>query len=328
MQKPTLRFGELNIPIAIIEALQQDRLVVFVGAGVSMGAPTNLMNFEDLTQLIITGHKAQSPSSLSNQIQHLNIDADLKKQLIDATWKAQYRAPEERLGEAQDSGKIDIKAQCLHHLKDSDLEPNHLHHQIIRLFAHNPVRIITTNFERMLQKAAQLQNKTIKTTSIAPNLPQGDVVEGIVHLHGSLEDKESIILSDRDFGRAYLTEGWARRFITRVFSQYTVLFIGYSYNDTIMKYLARSTSQNTTQKLFGISSVTAENQEAEARRWELLGMTHIPYFVSQEHGHQALNTGIEALADCLNWSFSEQQAHIQQLVQDIEGRPENLSDTA
>ena len=60
MQNTTLRFGELEFPMAIIEALKQDRLVVFAGAGVSMGPPANLMNFNDLTQLILHGSPPRS----------------------------------------------------------------------------------------------------------------------------------------------------------------------------------------------------------------------------------------------------------------------------
>ena len=68
MQNANLKFGELEFPMAIIEALKQDRLVVFAGAGVSMGPPANLMNFNDLTQLILHGSSESTPSGLENQI--------------------------------------------------------------------------------------------------------------------------------------------------------------------------------------------------------------------------------------------------------------------
>lgn len=326
MQNTTLRFGELEFPMPIIEALKQDRLVVFAGAGVSMGPPANLMNFNDLTQLIIHGSNTSTPSDLENQIQDLHLpDSALEHKLIQAIRTSQYRPPEERLGEAQDSGRINIHAQCQFHLKDDDLQPNSLHTQIIRLFADKTIRIITTNFEGLFEKAAN-DLGVAPDVSIAPNLPQGDLFKGIVHLHGSLKYENSIILSDRDFGRAYLSEGWARRFITRVFANYTVLFIGYSYNDTIMKYLARSISQNPQHLLFGISSVTAENQLAEKRRWELLGMTHIPY-TAPKHNHQALNQGIKALANSHNWNWKQQNAQVTRLVKSIEKRPVNLTAT-
>ena len=39
---------------------------------------------------------------------------------------------------------------------------------------------------------------------------------------------KDMVLTDADFGRAYLTEGWAQRFLVDVFREFTVLFIGYS----------------------------------------------------------------------------------------------------
>ena len=38
----------INFPNEIIDAVNEGRLVVFAGAGVSMGEPTMLPNFEDL----------------------------------------------------------------------------------------------------------------------------------------------------------------------------------------------------------------------------------------------------------------------------------------
>ena len=51
-----------------------------------------------------------------------------------------------------------------------------------------------------------------------------------------------MVLTAKDFGRAYLTEsgGWARRFLVDLFANYTVLFVGYSHSDAIMTYLTPS----------------------------------------------------------------------------------------
>ena len=40
---------------------------------------------------------------------------------------------------------------------------------------------------------------------------------------------------------AYFTDGWATRFLTEVFANYTVLFIGYSVNDPVA-YISRTDS--------------------------------------------------------------------------------------
>ncbi len=63
----------------------------------------------------------------------------------------------------------------------------------------------------------------------------------MVYLHGRLDQEHHrLIVTDEDFGKAYLTDAWAARFLDRMFGEYPVLFfVGYSHNDTIMKYLAR-----------------------------------------------------------------------------------------
>ncbi len=79
----------------------------------------------------------------------------------------------------------------------------------------------------------------------------GELFKGLAYIHGNVEqEKEALILTDGDFGRAYLTEGWARRFLVDLFSNYTVLFVGYSHNDPVMKYLATGLPPSTRRFAF------------------------------------------------------------------------------
>ena len=48
---------------------------------------------------------------------------------------------------------------------------------------------------------------------------------------------EDLVLTAADFGRAYLTERWAARFVTEVFREFTVVFVGYSLGDPVMGYM-------------------------------------------------------------------------------------------
>ena len=61
---------------------------------------------------------------------------------------------------------------------------------------------------------------------------------GIVHVHGNINNPKYMVVTDEDFGKAYLTEGLCDSIFEKNYLQtYTVLFIGYSYNDTILRYL-------------------------------------------------------------------------------------------
>ena len=65
----------------------------------------------------------------------------------------------------------------------------------------------------------------------------GGQFNGIVHVHGTVSHPKEMVLTDLDFACAYLTEGWARRFLVELFRNFAVLFVGYSHDDTILSYL-------------------------------------------------------------------------------------------
>ena len=84
-------------------------------------------------------------------------------------------------------------------------------------------------------------------------------------------ESRQLVLTDNDFGRAYLTEGWARRFLHRLFSEYTVVFIGYSHDDTVLKYLARGLPPRSRLKRFAFV------KDGDERTWNYLRVTPISY---------------------------------------------------
>jgi hypothetical protein len=127
-------------------------------------------------------------------------------------------------------------------LSDPDSAPNSLHWNLLRLFEiPAKVQLVTTNFDLHFTGAARSLFGAVQVeTFSAPALPPGDSSIGLVYLHGSIDKPaERLVLTDADFGRAYLTEGWARQFLQRLFAKYVVMFIGYSHNDPVMNYLAR-----------------------------------------------------------------------------------------
>ena len=67
--------------------------------------------------------------------------------------------------------------------------------------------------------------------------------QGLVYLHGlvpatpTVEAMNHLVVSSGDFGRAYLNEGWAARFVDNLFRSYTVCFVGYSIEDPVLRYM-------------------------------------------------------------------------------------------
>lgn len=255
-----MKLGPIDFPDSLLKAIRNDRLVVFAGAGVSMGKPANLPNFEKLAW---------------------DIGLEEPKKPIDR-----------HLGRLKHKG-VEVHQRAIERLSQSGLQPTPLHEDLLRLFSEpQNLRIVTTNFDQLFQASAQNLWGAQPTAFHAPALPFGGEFHGIVHLHGSISGPlNGIVLTDGDFGRAYLTEGWARRFLVDVFQKYTVLFIGYSHDDLILQYLVRALPEKET----GLRYVL--DREDSQQEWELLGVELITFPVPVSGDYSELYKGVCSLAN-------------------------------
>lgn len=256
-----IKLGPLAFDERILDALSEDKLVVFAGAGVSMGPPSNLPSFKELTHDISFGCGQEVPQHLDRFLGQLHHQ------------------------------KIPVHERAAQRLTQTDSAPTSLHLDLLKLFRSvDRVRLVTTNFDLHFETAAQLIYGKIPEVYRGPALPLGSRFAGIVHVHGALSKTHEFVLTDADFGRAYLTEGWARRFLVDVFRNYTVLFVGYSHDDTVMNYLARALPPDSMCSRFALTEQDGS--------WELLGIQPIRF--NKVHGpaeFKELNDGVARLAD-------------------------------
>ena len=178
------------------------------------------------------------------------------------------------------------------------------------------VRVVTTNFDNLFEKAASSQFNLQPKLFQSPALPLGNRFRGIVHLHGSVDEPEQMVLTARDFGRAYLTEsdGWARRFLIDLFSNYTVLFVGYSHSDTIMTYLTPSLPPADDQKRFTLVG----NRSSDLNHWRRMGIEPITFPQADSNDFSGLDTTVIGLAAFLRRGLLDWQREITTIAS---GRP-------
>jgi hypothetical protein len=271
---------DVNVPAELIEAARTERLVVFVGAGASLDAPASLPSFNKLVKNV--GTRAGTPPS-----------------------KDDLRRPDVFLGRLADEG-IDVHGLVAKAIDLPESRPNRLHRAIVELArVHSPIRIVTTNYDRHLSTAARdagLDPEILR----GPALPVGDDFEGVVHLHGALgQEPRRLIVTDTDFGRAYLREAWAARFLERMFSAYTVLFIGYSHSDVVMQYLARSLGRAGTRFVL--------TNESDLPSWKSLGLTPVEYRVHDD-SHAALSETVERWAELASLGSTGHRRRIADII--------------
>jgi SIR2-like protein len=253
---------------------------VFVGAGVSIPPPSSLPDF---------------------------------KSLADQIAEDDARRPEEPLdrylGQLLREG-IPVHERAARILDKPGSQPTELHRLLVALFP-NPdsVRIVTTNFDSHFEEPLKERwpGASIGIFS-APALPVGSEFSGLAYVHGRLGGSPTrLVLTDSDFGRAYLTQGWARRFLTGIFSTYDVLFVGYSHEDVVLTYLARGLPPSTGRLRFAFT------QSGDSARWRSLDITPIEYEPSG--GHAALREGLTAWLDLEGRGALGHEREIQQRVE-------------
>lgn len=203
--------------------------------------------------------------------------------------------------------KVPVHERAARYVSPANSKPTILHDNLLQLFrSPERVRIVTTNFDLHFEAAAKDVFGTLPSVYRAPALPLGGSFNGIVHVHGALPNVTELVLTDSDFGRAYLTQGWARRFLVEVFRSYTILFIGYTHSEVVMNYLARALPGAESDQRFAL---TDENGD-----WRHLGVT--PILFRKGAGSEAyrdLHEGIYQLAERAKRGVLDWQTRIAEL---------------
>lgn len=272
--------GDLDVPSELVSEARAGNLVVFVGAGASRDTPSDLPDFRLLTANIAAEAQADFESS---DLDH----------------------PDVLLGRVADDG-VDVHQRVRTHIDKPGSLPNKLHEAIIDLVASMPrPRLVTTNFDLHLSSTAEAKQRSWDVY-LAPALPMGDDFEGIVYLHGNVtQQSRQLIITDADFGRAYLRDAWAARFLERMFASYSVLFIGYSHGDVVMRYLARSLGPQSSRYVM--------TSEPDALDWRQLNLRPLAYPLNGV-SHRALGDGLSRWARLLSMGLLDHRQRIAQLV--------------
>ena len=202
----------------------------------------------------------------------------------------QGEAEDRFLGRLHDKGQ-EVHIQAAQVLKEKDPLPSSLHHDLTALYRNlECLRIVTTNFDTLFEKAAKERFGALPEVFQAPALPLGIDFNGIVHVHGSIHKPRDMVLTDVDFGRAYLTEGWARGFLLNLFRTFPVLFVGYGHNDTVMNYLSRALPTDQTRSRFILAG------ETETKRWNTLRVEPVIFPQTSKQDYSGLYEGVSGLA--------------------------------
>ncbi len=253
-----MHFYGADIPDRLVEAAYSGTLVIFAGAGVSMQKPVCLPSFDNL---VVSIKRAVDPANRCRDRRFVKL-AD--NSII-------YKETPEQYLSYLEKETSSVRAACCSALSTTDKTSN-LHKNILRLFPnYHSMKIVTTNFDKCFETALKEAENSYDIYS-SPALPFGDAFEGLIHIHGVTSRPDSMVLLAEDYGKAYVTNGWATRFLVDLFSKFTVLFIGYSCGDSLVDYLTRSISGEIAEHSYALCKADEDNSD-----WRVRGVIPITY---------------------------------------------------
>ena len=290
-----MRLGKVDFPEPVVAAARSRELVVFAGAGVSMGKPAGLPGFRQLAEEI-AGPEEKS-------------ELDIKRAL-------DRNGPDVYLGRLKNRGVV-VHARASEILSEQATDFSELHRVLLGFYPRpDLVRVVTTNFDLLFEQAAkdvfsEFAPETPKVYCF-PEFPVKSNFRGIVHLHGDVEHFSDMVLTDEDFGAAYLgREPRAQRFVINLLSTNTLLFVGYSGDDVIFRYLTRGLSSAEGPRHFAMVRVEDEQQ------WLERGIQPVSYPTSLGDPDGALCESLSRFAKVVDEGPGEQQSRIKELARHV-----------
>lgn len=268
-----------DIPLEILDAQEEGKLALFVGAGVSV--PNGLPLFEGLVEGVREELGASWKPEEKQAYSAKQYDRVLGLLEREHRFPGQVRPAVQKQLVVPDNPYLDTHNALLD-LARTDYGSGDLH-------------LVTTNFDRLFE--ATEKDYEIASAPGIP-VPKPKKWNELVYLHGFFgrhdPDGRRLVLTSADFGIAYLTERWASRFVSELFNHFTVLFVGYSVNDPVMRYLvdaiAADREQGIDERLheaYAFASFKDGQREQVKNEWETKNI--VPLLYPEDNNHKRLH---------------------------------------
>lgn len=269
-----------DIPDALLQAHEEGRVVFFCGAGISRTA--GLPDFGGLVQKLFQQAGEPPNKTESDSIEHSQFDRAI----------GHY---EQRIQGGRSATRRGLPSILTADLTKRHALATHLALLTLGRSRNDGFKLVTTNFDTLFEDAASHYHLPAPTVYHDP--PTRLHWDGIVHLHGRMPSQPSVgnldqlVLSDGDFGQAYLTQGWAARFVAGLLRNYTLCFVGYSIDDPVLRYMVAAHALDGVQKIFAFASYETDKAEIALRAWKDKHVTPILYNDAASHRslHQTLH---------------------------------------
>lgn len=269
-----------DIPESLISAREEGRVVFFCGAGVSIpaGFPSFLKLTLDVMRSLGVPRLSENPISAYRSMIETACSKECPKD-----YALPFSFDQVFYLLQQEYGQLAVEQEVSSALRITKSSLTDNHKVILRLSknANHKPQIVTTNFDLLFEQA----QKGVRThvQPALPDLTSGLPPEGVIYLHGRLNgksnsvNKSGLIISSADFGRAYLADGWANRFIKELAQQYVIVLLGYSAEDPPVRYLLEGMHSKNGSVAGSIYAFDRGTQERVDQNWRHKGVNGIAF---------------------------------------------------
>lgn len=208
---------QIEILLNIQRASRENRLVIFVGAGVSMNSSVPSWN------QLINRMKAELPNEFSEETDALKIAQIYKDS----------RGHKEYMDKVKDI------------LLYNKAVPNPLHKSILAL---NPCHIITTNYDDLIEQELSKEFLQYHIIREDKDIPQMTNSNTLVKMHGDYVT-DNIVLTEDDYYNYKENFPLTRAFVQSLFASKLILFVGFSFADLNLKFILNELKNILSDKM-------------------------------------------------------------------------------
>lgn len=221
-----------NIEI-IKQAIADNKLVIFAGAGISIDAGVPLWK---------------------------DVINSLKKDIVIPEYETDYlRIVQMYFNERGQKEYTESIRKILNHKK---IRHNDIHEAIFEL---NPSCILTTNFDNLLEQVIQSKAYPFSTITKDTTFPYAKNTKLLVKVHGDLDDG-NLVLKEDDYLEYSYNHPLIESFIKNAFATKVVLFVGYSFSDFDLKLILQNVRKILGQDFQNAYLIDTSEQYHPAQR--------------------------------------------------------------
>ncbi len=203
---------KLKIPPQLIESMNNGKLVIFVGAGLSTGA--GIPSWKKLVKNVLLDNENVIEKS-SDYIKAID---------------AEILSPQEVLDKIKKYKKYIYKS--IESSLQTDSKESGIHKKLTLIAS----KFVTTNFDNLIERHIDDARKITKNSEY--NLSKIDQEESFVlKIHGDIEEIDKCIVFSDQYKELYADQSLASFELKKIFSQNSILFIGFSFSDFYVKEL-------------------------------------------------------------------------------------------